>query len=66
MLVTHGVTHLPKADQIIVIKDGRISEIGTYSDLLNHQGAFAELMATYLSNNQNEDEEEELDPEGDV
>lgn len=35
VLVTHGVTYLPQMDQIIVIKDGRVSEMGTYSQLLD-------------------------------
>ena len=34
ILVTHGVTYLPQMDQIIVLKDGEISEVGTYKELL--------------------------------
>ncbi len=34
IMVTHGVTYLPQVDQIIVIKDGEISETGTYKELL--------------------------------
>jgi hypothetical protein len=35
VLVTHGVTFLPQMDQIIVMKDGQISESGTYQELLD-------------------------------
>ena len=62
VLVTHGLTYLPKVDHVIVLKDGRVSEQGTYQDLLNEEGgAFAELVRTYLTENSDEDD---LDPEG--
>lgn len=43
------------------MKDGHISEMGTYSELLRKNGAFADFMRTYL----NDDEEiDDDDPEG--
>ena len=61
ILVTHGLTYLPKADQIICLKDGRVTETGTYSELISHNGAFAELIRTYLNeddiNGEDEDDE---------
>lgn len=51
VLVTHGIHFLPQVDQIIVIKDGRISECGTYSELQENSGAFAEFLQTYASAN---------------
>jgi ABC-type transport system involved in cytochrome bd biosynthesis fused ATPase/permease subunit len=42
--VTHSITHLPEVDHIVVMKDGRISETGTYKDLLAQKGAFAEVL----------------------
>merc|ERR550519_1464188 len=59
ILVTHNVTHLPMMDQIVVFKDGRISEVGTYKELLGHKGAFADFLVQYLS--EKEDEVSELD-----
>lgn len=38
---------LPYVDQILVLKDNIISERGTYNELLQNEGAFAEFMSTY-------------------
>lgn len=35
LLVTHSITYLPEMDNIIVLKDGEISETGTYRELLD-------------------------------
>ncbi|XP_071454835.1 multidrug resistance-associated protein 1-like [Hetaerina americana] len=48
VLVTHGITFLPQTDKIIVLKDGEISEMGTYKELLKRQGAFAEFLIHHL------------------
>ncbi|KAG0260927.1 hypothetical protein BG011_001527 [Mortierella polycephala] len=37
ILVTNGVSHLPNVDQIMVIKQGRISQDGLYSDLIQDE-----------------------------
>ena len=34
VLVTHGIAFLPQVDQIIVMKDGQITETGNYQQLL--------------------------------
>ena len=34
VLVTHGISYLPQVDQIVVMIDGKISEMGTYEQLL--------------------------------
>ena len=47
--MTHGVTFLPECDQIIVIKDSRVSESGTYQDLLGRQGDFADFLIEYMT-----------------
>ena len=61
ILVTHGITYLPKMDKIVVIKDGEISESGSYKDLIEQNGAFAEFIRTYL---QETAEDDEIDEEG--
>ena len=64
MLVTHGITYLAQADQIITMKDGEISEMGTYSDLLQRNGAFADLIRTYMQEFQ--EEEDSSDEKGET
>ena len=34
--------------QIVVLKEGKISEIGTYNELMNNSGAFAEFLIEQL------------------
>jgi len=36
--VTHGITYLPKFDHIIVIKNGTVTEQGSYQELLDRKG----------------------------
>jgi ATP-binding cassette subfamily C (CFTR/MRP) protein 1 len=48
VLVTHGITFLPQVDQIIVLKNGEISETGSYKELLSQKGAFAEFLLQHL------------------
>uniref|UniRef100_A0A9J7YMS9 Multidrug resistance-associated protein 1 n=1 Tax=Cyprinus carpio carpio TaxID=630221 RepID=A0A9J7YMS9_CYPCA len=57
VLVTHGLSFLPQADLILVMVDGEITEMGSYTELLGRQGAFAEFLRTYASTEQEEVEE---------
>ena len=47
-MVTHGLSYLPYVDYIIVLKDGSIYESGTYQELLDHDGALADLIQNYV------------------
>ena len=47
--MTHGLTFLPQCDLIVVVDEGRISEMGTYSELVNNKGAFSEFIDTYAN-----------------
>ncbi|KAK6481811.1 multidrug resistance-associated protein 1-like isoform X3 [Huso huso] len=49
VLVTHGLSYLPQVDLILVLVDGEITEMGSYQELLNRQGAFAEFIRAYTS-----------------
>jgi ATP-binding cassette, subfamily C (CFTR/MRP), member 1 len=49
VLVTHGITYLPECDNIFVLKDGEVSEEGTYKELLDKKGSFAEFLIQHLS-----------------
>uniref|UniRef100_A0A8C5QW21 Uncharacterized protein n=1 Tax=Leptobrachium leishanense TaxID=445787 RepID=A0A8C5QW21_9ANUR len=58
VLVTHGVSFLPQMDKIIVLSDGRISEVGSYLELLQRNGSFAEFLQMYAANSEQDEEGE--------
>ncbi|NWV38493.1 MRP1 protein, partial [Grantiella picta] len=49
VLVTHAINYLPQMDTILVMTDGKISEMGSYQELLEQDGAFAEFLRTYAN-----------------
>ncbi|XP_043911577.1 ATP-binding cassette sub-family C member 2 [Protopterus annectens] len=55
ILVTHGVSFLPRVDEIVVLQNGRISEVGSYGALMAKKGAFSEFLKTYAKQ-ENKDE----------
>uniref|UniRef100_A0A8D1SQ16 Multidrug resistance-associated protein 1 n=1 Tax=Sus scrofa TaxID=9823 RepID=A0A8D1SQ16_PIG len=59
LLVTHGLSYLPQVDVIIVMSGGKISEMGSYQELLARDGAFAEFLRTYASAEQEQGEPED-------
>ena len=60
ILCTNSVAYLTQMDQIFVMKDGRVSEQGTYEKLLAEGGEFADFLIQYLSE---EGDKENLDPQ---
>ncbi|XP_044597665.1 multidrug resistance-associated protein 1 isoform X5 [Cotesia glomerata] len=56
VLVTHGITYLPDVDNIFVLKDGEITENGTYKQLMEKRGAFADFLIHHLQEVKPEDE----------
>ncbi|XP_037669575.1 multidrug resistance-associated protein 1 isoform X1 [Choloepus didactylus] len=59
ILVTHSISYLPQVDVIIVMSSGRISEMGSYQELLAQDGAFAEFLRTYASAEQEQASEDD-------
>ncbi|XP_049281513.1 multidrug resistance-associated protein 1-like isoform X2 [Anopheles funestus] len=57
LLVTHGISFLPFVENISVVKDGEISESGTYQQLIDQKGAFAEFLNQHIQELDDEDEE---------
>ncbi|KAF6719853.1 Multidrug resistance-associated protein 1 [Oryzias melastigma] len=57
ILVTHGLSYLPQADLVLVMVDGEITEIGSYLQLKEEEGAFAEFLRTYASSEQTDGSE---------
>ncbi|KAK7930845.1 hypothetical protein WMY93_007240 [Mugilogobius chulae] len=56
VLVTHAISFLPFVDEIIVLKDGIVSEVGSYNSLRANKGAFAEFLDTYAKEQSNQDQ----------
>ncbi|EHA97372.1 Multidrug resistance-associated protein 1 [Heterocephalus glaber] len=59
ILVTHGISYLPQVDVIVVMTGGKISEMGSYQELLARDGAFAEFLRTYASMEQEQASEDD-------
>lgn len=49
MLVTHTINILPQVDNIVFLVDGMISETGSYQELLQKNGAFAEFLRSHVA-----------------
>ncbi|KAG8507864.1 Canalicular multispecific organic anion transporter 2 [Galemys pyrenaicus] len=47
VLVTNGLSFLPRTDFIVVLADGQVSEAGSYSALLQCSGSFASFLRNY-------------------
>ncbi|CAK6982138.1 multidrug resistance-associated protein 1-like isoform X1 [Scomber scombrus] len=47
VLVTHGLRFLTKADLVLVMEGGQISEMGSFMELMDRKGAFAHLIHTF-------------------
>ena len=56
ILVTHGIHFLPQCDMIVVMKEGKISEVGSYNELIDADGAFAEFIRVYSGPAEDEEE----------
>ncbi|XP_009882172.1 PREDICTED: multidrug resistance-associated protein 1-like, partial [Charadrius vociferus] len=55
ILVTHNLTLLPHTDLIIVMEEGRISQMGTYQELLSKRANFAELIQVFSAEHSSEE-----------
>ncbi|KAG6453079.1 multidrug resistance-associated protein 1 isoform X4 [Manduca sexta] len=47
--VTHNVSYLAQTDLVVVLRDGEVSEAGSYQQLLEKKGAFADFLLHHLS-----------------
>ncbi|XP_030818044.1 canalicular multispecific organic anion transporter 2 [Camarhynchus parvulus] len=57
ILVTHSISFLPQVDHIFVLVDGKISEMGSYQELLKQNKAFAEFLRNYALDEDIEEDE---------
>ncbi len=51
IIIAHRLSTIRDADQIVVIKDGQIAEIGQHEALLNNHGHYAELVREQVTVN---------------
>lgn len=58
LLVTHGIIFLPQVDNIYVMKEGEVSEFGSYTELLSKKGAFAEFLIQHIQEAASENPED--------
>ena len=49
VLATHRISVLNEVDEIVVLKNGTISERSTMDELIDNRGDFAEFIAEYLN-----------------
>lgn len=52
--MTHGLSFLSQADLVLVMEDGRVSESGSYQQLMERRGAFAKFINTFDRNRHKE------------
>lgn len=62
--MTHGISFLPQVDKIIVLVKGQVSEVGSFAELMKRNGAFAEFLRNYLTEEMKDDESNLDDPDG--
>ncbi|XP_014802622.1 PREDICTED: multidrug resistance-associated protein 1-like, partial [Calidris pugnax] len=55
ILVTHNLNLLPHTDLIIVMEEGRISQMGTYQELISKRANFAELIQVFSTEHTSEE-----------
>ncbi|CAG5136574.1 unnamed protein product, partial [Candidula unifasciata] len=63
ILVTHGIHWLPLVETVVVMNNGRISEVGTYDELVSRDGPFAQFLREHIQGELASETENEADPE---
>nr|CAB3219630.1 multidrug resistance-associated protein 1-like [Phallusia mammillata] len=58
ILVTHGVRYLPHVDRIIVLENGKITEEGTYDELIKEGKDFAKFLQEFATKQDEEEDDE--------
>jgi ATP-binding cassette, subfamily B, bacterial len=54
ILIAHRLTTAMKADRIVVVDQGRITETGSHAELVELGGIYAEMYATWVSHSESE------------
>ncbi|EYC37193.1 hypothetical protein Y032_0816g2504 [Ancylostoma ceylanicum] len=59
ILVTHRLSYVKQADEIVVLGDGQIIEIGRYNDLMEKCDVFAKFVSEYSSKSKDDEEDDD-------
>ncbi|KAI5087921.1 canalicular multispecific organic anion transporter 1 [Silurus meridionalis] len=59
ILITHGISFLPHVDEIVVLVDGVVSEVGSYDSLRASKGAFSEFLDIHSKEENKSNEQKE-------
>ena len=51
ILVTNALKYMKFATQIMVLKDGKVREVGTFDELMNNKSLFVDMMSTLADSN---------------
>lgn len=52
ILVTHRLSVLPEVDTVVVMRDGTVSDCGSFQELLSRGGAFSEFLVQFIQESQ--------------
>ena len=66
ILVTHGIGFLPQCDVIVVMADGQITEVGSYTELIKNDGDFAQFLQIYKGAEDDEEKPNSINHEDKV
>ncbi|XP_056135383.1 ATP-binding cassette sub-family C member 12 [Lampris incognitus] len=64
ILVTHQLQYLEFCDEVLVLEDGEIQEMGNHIILRKSNGHYAQMITNYLMEQSKADEEEKVSPPG--
>ncbi|KAG1269716.1 hypothetical protein G6F68_000016 [Rhizopus microsporus] len=59
VLVTHGISFLSRADQVMMLRDGQVGAIGTYNDLMSQKAELYQLITDFGKKSASSDESSE-------
>ncbi|XP_042240635.1 multidrug resistance-associated protein 5-like isoform X3 [Homarus americanus] len=62
VFVTHQLQYLPQCDRIVYLRDGRVFELGTHTNLMEANSEYAALYNTHMDTVQKEESEKEKEP----
>jgi ATP-binding cassette subfamily B protein len=60
-VIAHRISTVKRADLVIVLEDGRISQMGTHDELMQQEGHYSEIAAVQLYGDGEEQEEKKVE-----